>query len=114
MFHLGHILGERNNNAVGLLIAISAFKDDLPWLYELGLDVYRKVNSGSSTKDSSDAIQRLQEACDAVAHNPLFRDIVQNEDAIYAAVELRGFLKHWKMFNGRPDVLRKKAAESGT
>ena len=42
--------GERKEPFAGFLVAISILKDDLPWLFEVGLEVYRAANSGNSAR----------------------------------------------------------------
>lgn len=40
-------LDEGSGNSVGLLIFLSLIKDDLPWLYEPGMEFYRAIQSGT-------------------------------------------------------------------
>ena len=49
MLHdLAHRVGSGPGDPLGLLIGLSAFREDLPWLYELGLEVYHAVKSGDA------------------------------------------------------------------
>ena len=45
---IAHIIGaETPNDPIGLLVAISMVRDDMPWLYELGMEAYRLAKAGS-------------------------------------------------------------------
>ncbi len=44
---LTSMLGEKPGDPVSLLVAVSAFREELPFLYELGVSVYKAAQTGS-------------------------------------------------------------------
>ncbi|SEG42418.1 TIR domain-containing protein [Bryocella elongata] len=71
---------------MGLLILSSLFRDEIPWLYELGMDVYRHVTS-MGPQAAIPVAQRLKAACDVIAHSPEI--FGSREETFLAAMELR-------------------------
>jgi hypothetical protein len=113
LFHMAHRLGGPKNDDVGLLVLTSMFKDDLPWLYEMGLEVYRNTVSGLPSHHTGSAIERLRMACDAIVHEPMFREMARDEETMMAVLELRSFLEHWERSPTRLHLrARKKNPES--
>ncbi len=43
---LMHMLPRKGAGAIGILVVLSFYKDQFPWLYEIGLEAYRKASSG--------------------------------------------------------------------
>ena len=59
---------------ISILLIGSLVKDEFPWLYEIAIDTYRKVESGA--QDSSDAARKLIGLLDITLHHPAFRDFL--------------------------------------
>lgn len=57
-FH--HMLGDRPDDPIIILLMSSMFRDDLPWLYELGADAYRAVRSRHP--DAATSLHRFRRA----------------------------------------------------
>ncbi len=43
---LMHVLPRRTTGPIGILVLLSFYKDQFPWLYEIGLEAYRKASAG--------------------------------------------------------------------
>jgi hypothetical protein len=43
-------MSDKMNDPIGLLIIFSYYRDEFPWLYELGMELYRTVKSGNPAK----------------------------------------------------------------
>jgi hypothetical protein len=56
-----------------ILIVASQFRDELPWLYDVAVETYRKVESGAS--DKSEAVRRLVQIFEMTTHHPLWREL---------------------------------------
>lgn len=69
---LMHITGE-SGDPVSILMAASFVRDDLPWLYELTMEVYRAVKSGDSTLIESENT-RLRRFSEVMMHGPLMEE----------------------------------------
>lgn len=69
MHELGQMIGEGPGDPVGLLVLASAFRDELPWLYELALDAYRASRAGNS-KAATEAVLMFRRAASLIEHGP--------------------------------------------
>lgn len=63
---------------IGLLMILSHFRDDLPWLYELGLELYRAVRRRSSPA-IDDAMKRFQMAIEFSMQTPFISPLRHKE-----------------------------------
>lgn len=69
MIHeLGHMLSENPGDAINILVAASIFRDDIPWLYELGMEAYRLSNSES--QNAQPAIEKFLRAIEFTRRGP--------------------------------------------
>ncbi|MEW5982208.1 MAG: hypothetical protein AB1806_07535 [Acidobacteriota bacterium] len=66
---LGHMLGDKPGDPVNLLVVASMFRDEMPWLYELGMEAYRACKAGSM-EDARLARRRFQKAAEFLGHGP--------------------------------------------
>lgn len=69
MDELLHITGKELGDNLEPLIIGSFFKDDFPWLYDVGVEVYRKLESGHT--DAVDALRRFIKLIDRMVHHPI-------------------------------------------
>jgi len=66
--------------AVAWLMFVSAFKDDLPWLFEVGLDLYRALRDGNE-KAADAAARNFRAVVKATAHGPMLPEMIGPEGA---------------------------------
>jgi hypothetical protein len=59
---------------IGILMAASMLRDESPWLYELGAEVYRAIKTGS-IEDAQQELRRLDRLSDMARSMPLFEDL---------------------------------------
>jgi hypothetical protein len=59
---------------VAILIAASLVRDDMPWLYELAMEVYRAVKEGN-TESIEREMKRLSRFSDVMMHGPLMEEM---------------------------------------
>ncbi len=69
----------RHGAATAWLLFISVFRDDLPWIYEIGLELYRALRNGDP-KAISEAQKELIDILEATMHGPVFHEIIRPED----------------------------------
>ena len=75
-----HPIGRDKENApTGFLVMISMLRDDFPWLYDLGIELYRAMRSGNK--------QRIQEArilffevVHWTSRSKLIRELIRSDD----------------------------------
>ena len=61
MHEMMHMMGERPGDPIGILFLASLFREDMPWLYELGMEAYRAACSGIPD-DTERALHRFRRA----------------------------------------------------
>ncbi len=72
MMHMMHRGGEPGD-PVPILMAASLVRDDLPWLYELAMEVYRAVKSGDSALIEIESA-RLRRISETMMHGPFMME----------------------------------------
>jgi hypothetical protein len=88
-----HMAGKELGDNLALLIVGSYFKNDLPWLYEVGVEVYRKLESGHP--DAADALRRYIKLIDRMAHHPMMRELLgRSKEARFELEEMLDFSRH--------------------
>lgn len=61
------------------LLFISAMREDFPWLYELGMELYHALRSNNS-KAVAEARRNLLAVLDITTHGPLFHEMYRPDD----------------------------------
>lgn len=80
MMELAHLIGARRNDPIQLLVSASLFKEELPWLYELALEAYRRLKDGSDL-DAKLAVHQYRKAVEALREGP-FLDMLGMDSKI--------------------------------
>jgi hypothetical protein len=70
---LGHMLGGKRGDPIALLLMASFFKDEMPWMYELGTEAYRMARDGTP-EEALAARRRFQKAAEMVRKGPFGPD----------------------------------------
>jgi hypothetical protein len=78
---------EEGSLAVGWLMVISTFKDETPWLFELGLDVYRAFQR-DDYRAAEKAIERLEKTLESVRRGPMAKLMMDSPESEIAIHEL--------------------------
>ena len=84
--------------ALGWLMILSQFKEEAPWLYEVGLDVYNALRQGENLKIAN-AIARLVQVLHSVRRGPMAEMMIDSPEIEMAVHELGRMAHH--MFVGR-------------
>lgn len=77
----------KGGDPIGLLIIFSSFRDELPWLYELGLEAYRAVKSRNRAKIEK-AIENIHRAVKFVRHGPFMEDVMGDKEVYFVLRDL--------------------------
>lgn len=86
MIHFGMKSGD---SSVGFLMMLSFFKDDFPWIYEVGLETYRGIKSVKTLTERKKLISNFERTFEMLGH-PMMMDIFgKNEDMYMFHKELR-------------------------
>jgi hypothetical protein len=82
---------------VGILMAASLVRDDLPWLYELAMEVYRAVKRGEPEAIGRE-VSRLRHFSERMIHGPLMEEFgFGGRESHMLAVEFPRMLEHFLM-----------------
>lgn len=65
----------KSRNHFGLLIVLSMYKDDFPWIYELGKELIEKLKSKSSQENKHEAIREFNEMIEFTSSHPIMREM---------------------------------------
>ncbi|GGA16447.1 toll/interleukin-1 receptor domain-containing protein [Dyella nitratireducens] len=69
-----HMFSEKRGDPISILMIASIFREDIPWLYEIGVDAYRHA-SGGNRSAASKAVHRFLRAIEAVRHSPFIEEL---------------------------------------
>jgi len=72
--------------AFGVLILASLFRDSMPWLYELGMEVYRVAKLGNSA-ELQRAAHDFRQAVEFSIHGPISRELFGRSKEMYMMME---------------------------
>ncbi len=65
---------EKNADPIGILVTASLVRDDLPWLYEIAVEAYRTIKSGTQ-KDAQQLMETLDNAIELVMRDPFMEEM---------------------------------------
>lgn len=66
---LSHMLGGKRGDPIALLVVASLFRDDMPWMYELGIEAYHVAKNGTP-EEAIAARRRFQKAVELLRRGP--------------------------------------------
>jgi len=86
---ISHMVGGKSADpSVGWLILSSLYRDDFPWLYELGLEAYR-ASKGGDVKRAKEAVRVFQRVAEFTAHGPMMEEFgVRDKESHMMLMEL--------------------------
>lgn len=67
---------------ISFLMMVSFFKDDYPWIYELGLETYRTLKTTKSKTEKRKSIENFERAIEMIGH-PMFREMYGESKEFY-------------------------------
>lgn len=79
-------MGPSSSPAFGVLILASFFRDSMPWLYELGMEVYRASRNGNDVALQR-AAREFRQAVEFAAHGPFPREFFGGSKDMYMLLE---------------------------
>jgi hypothetical protein len=79
-------MSPRSSPALGVLILASMFRDAMPWLYEMGLEVYRVAKQGTPA-ELQDAAREFRQAVEFSIHGPLSPELFSRSKEMFMIME---------------------------
>lgn len=120
-FHPGMIeelvgsMSRRRQDPIGILVISSMLRDEFPWLYELGMEIYRRAKAGN-VQAAAEALEDFRLAAEYSLHGPFAQDVPRTKEHYYFLEELSFLLERYTRSleipgarPGRP--ARKRAAD---
>jgi len=87
-----HIGMKTGNIDIGFLMMISFFKDEMPWIYEMGLDTYRELKIAKTHIERKKLMESFIHAFDLIRH-PMMRELYgKSEDMIMLHEDMLHFM----------------------
>lgn len=62
-------------NSYGFLMTLSLFREDFPWIYDMGKEMLDILKSAKSSKEKSSAIQEFNKIIEFTCEHPMMREI---------------------------------------
>lgn len=73
MEEMFHMTGGRPGDPIGLLVLASMFRDDMPWMYELGMEAYRAAKAGLP-EEAERARRYFKRTLEFMRHGPFMEE----------------------------------------
>jgi hypothetical protein len=107
MMVMDFIRSEGGDPTLGWLMLISTFKDDAPWIYEVGMEVYHAVQAGDRVRVEK-AVDRLERMLSAARRGPL-SEMIDSPEMDVAVHELGRMAHHLFVSSRRTSSTRVSA-----
>ncbi len=86
MHELAHMLGEKPDDpTTAILVFSSLVREELPWLYELGMEAYRAAKAGDH-EEARNAVHRFRRAAEFMEHGPFAEEFGVDPRALHMMV----------------------------
>lgn len=110
MFEELLLLADQPGDPVGILLAASLVREEMPWLYELSMEIYRAVKSGDP-QAAAQELSKLHRLSEVMLRGPFMEEFGRKDHHIIA-IEfpriLERFLRHSIELQHRPSLKQTK------
>lgn len=87
---------EDGPDPIGILILCSFFRDDMPWLYEVGLETYKAIQTGDE-RATERALERFRRVAKMTTRGPWMEEMgVSGKEMDMFMMELPSMIEHMK------------------
>jgi len=80
-------MSDISRDPIGILLIVSLFREDFPWIYELGNEVYKAIKSGNRAEIER-TIQTLRRTVEIVMHGPTMEEFGMGGKESFMAVDM--------------------------
>lgn len=80
---LEEIMHMSENQYVGIMMALSLFREPMPWLYEIGMETIKTIKTGKTKAEKKRAISEFQEMVEMSTHHPMMREFFMDSKDDY-------------------------------
>jgi hypothetical protein len=79
----------------GFLMMLSFFKDDFPWIYEIGMETYRDLKSAKTKTEKRRLLENFDKIFEMIGH-PMMREFYgKSEDSCMYSKDLQHFIRRY-------------------
>ena len=75
IMEMRHMIGDGPDDPIQILFLASLLRDDAPWAYELGLELYRNI-TGGQPKEAQKTYRKFLNALNILSHGPFAGEII--------------------------------------
>ena len=90
---MARILPE-SGSPIGILVLLGLFRDEAPWLYEIGIEAYRRAREGD-IEGVRNAIKDMRQLSELVMDSPMGMEMMGNRDVYILFKELPMLLEEF-------------------
>jgi hypothetical protein len=103
----------KQGSATAWLLFISLLRDDMPWVYEAGMELYRALRSGNAS-EIEEAKDRFVQLIEIISRGPFFREVMRpdDEETFFMVRHLAPMVDHFVTMVGHEERSRGKARVS--
>ncbi len=94
MFDEFLMMSDEADAPIGLLMMLSFYREEMPWLYDLGKTLYDAIQVGNEKKTMA-ALHQLQSTLKMARHHPLMEDMMSSKEGHILLMELPRMLEHY-------------------
>jgi len=76
------------NNKVGILVGLSILRETMPWVYDLGLETFRVIDSSKSIKEKKLAFSDFEEVLSMSIRHPIMHEFINTKEDFMLYEEL--------------------------
>jgi hypothetical protein len=93
MHEMMHMMSKKEDPYMGILFMACMLRDDIPWLYELGMEVYRASRSNRKL-GVREALSRFRQAVRFTMHGPFMEEFMMRfKDGHMMMMDLEGMVE---------------------
>ncbi len=81
------------HNSYGFLIALSLFKEDFPWIYDMGKELIDTLKNSKNSKEKAIAIRNFKEMIDFTSSHPIMHRLFRSKDFMFIEKNLPYLLR---------------------
>ncbi|MCL6339250.1 toll/interleukin-1 receptor domain-containing protein [Pectobacterium carotovorum subsp. carotovorum] len=105
-----HMSSKESGGNISILIVASFLKEDFPWIYELALETYRKLESGHP--GAFENLSQFIRIFERITHGPLLWEMgTRSKDQMF---ELEELMMHSRHLLGRTLERQRRTSKSGS
>jgi hypothetical protein len=83
---LTHMLPSKSSGPIAILIVLSFYRDHYPWLYEIGMEAYRRASTGD-WEGARSVIKDLQMMAEMSMKGPIIEELFGSKKEAYMLME---------------------------